>query len=156
MNTSALHFCVMLSKMHHGNPGTCGRPKKRLSIFSAHRLQQLPRPDLPAGSKIKYGISLRKHRAGSYRNCSTGSARRPRPISPAAAWPTQADPLTMPRPCSKAHQKLDAAVDKAFTNCGGSIKSDAERVAFLERASAPSPACYPADKPMKRTPRSTP
>jgi hypothetical protein len=43
------------------------------------------------------------------------------------------DPLTMPPALLKAHQKLDAAVDKAYEASGGkkSYKSDAERVAFL-------------------------
>ena len=43
------------------------------------------------------------------------------------------DPLTMPPELLRAHQKLDAAVDKAYESCGGkkSYKSDAERVAFL-------------------------
>ncbi|MBU6465804.1 MAG: hypothetical protein KGQ30_03730, partial [Burkholderiales bacterium] len=43
------------------------------------------------------------------------------------------DPLTMPPVLLKAHQKLDAAVDKAYQLCGGkkSYASDAERVAFL-------------------------
>jgi len=43
------------------------------------------------------------------------------------------DPLTMPPELLKAHQKLDAAVDKAYEHSGGrkSYKSDAERVAFL-------------------------
>jgi transaldolase len=43
------------------------------------------------------------------------------------------DPLTMPPALLKAHQKLDAAVDKAYESQGGkkSYKSDAERVAFL-------------------------
>ncbi|MEI8029227.1 MAG: type IIL restriction-modification enzyme MmeI [Comamonadaceae bacterium] len=43
------------------------------------------------------------------------------------------DPLTMPPELLKAHQKLDAAVDKAYERSGGkkSYKSDAERVAFL-------------------------
>ena len=43
------------------------------------------------------------------------------------------DPLSMPPPLLKAHQKLDAAVDKAYQRCGGkkSYASDAERVAFL-------------------------
>ncbi|NMM11974.1 MAG: class I SAM-dependent DNA methyltransferase [Rhodoferax sp.] len=43
------------------------------------------------------------------------------------------DPLTMPPELLKAHQKLDAAVDKAYEASGGkrSYKSDAERVAFL-------------------------
>jgi hypothetical protein len=39
----------------------------------------------------------------------------------------------MPPELLKAHQKLDAAVDKAYQLCGGkkSYASDAERVAFL-------------------------
>ena len=43
------------------------------------------------------------------------------------------DPLTMPPALLKAHQKLDAAVDKAYEACGGkkTYKNDAERVAFL-------------------------
>ncbi len=43
------------------------------------------------------------------------------------------DPLTMPPALLKAHQKLDAAVDKAYESSGGkkSYASDAERVAFL-------------------------
>jgi hypothetical protein len=43
------------------------------------------------------------------------------------------DPLTMPPELLRAHQKLDAAVDKAYERSGGkkSYKSDAERVAFL-------------------------
>ena len=43
------------------------------------------------------------------------------------------DPLTMPPALLKAHQKLDAAVDKAYEASGGkkAYKSDAERVAFL-------------------------
>ena len=43
------------------------------------------------------------------------------------------DPLTMPPALLKAHQKLDAAVDKAYQSSGGkkAYQSDAERVAFL-------------------------
>lgn len=43
------------------------------------------------------------------------------------------DPLTMPPALLKAHQKLDAAVDKAYEACGGkkTYRNDAERVAFL-------------------------
>jgi hypothetical protein len=47
------------------------------------------------------------------------------------------DPLAMPPALLKAHQKLDAAVDKAYelhSGFGGgkkSYKTDAERVAFL-------------------------
>lgn len=43
------------------------------------------------------------------------------------------DPLSMPPALLKAHQKLDAAVDKAYEASGGpkAWKNDAERVAFL-------------------------
>ena len=43
------------------------------------------------------------------------------------------DPLTMPPALVKAHQKLDAAVDKAYEPGGGrkSYKNDAERVSYL-------------------------
>ena len=43
------------------------------------------------------------------------------------------DPLTMPPALLKAHQRLDAAVDKAYQLAGGprAYKNDAERVAFL-------------------------
>ena len=43
------------------------------------------------------------------------------------------DPLTMPPALLKAHQRLDAAVDKAYQGAGGpkAYKNDAERVAFL-------------------------
>ena len=48
---------------------------------------------------------------------------------PGASLADLYDPLTMPPALLKAHQKLDAAVDKAYGKTG--FKSDAERVAFL-------------------------
>ena len=43
------------------------------------------------------------------------------------------DPLTMPPELVKAHQQLDAAVDKAYIPLGGkkTWRNDADRVAFL-------------------------
>ena len=59
------------------------------------------------------------------------------------------DPLTMPPELLKAHQKLDAAVDKAYEASGGkkSYKSDAERVAFLFELYQLQTSLLPADKP---------
>jgi hypothetical protein len=59
------------------------------------------------------------------------------------------DPLTMPPELLKAHQKLDAAVDKAFERSGGkkSYKSDAERVAFLFELYQKYTSLLPSDKP---------
>ena len=59
------------------------------------------------------------------------------------------DPLTMPPELLKAHQKLDAAVDKAYESSGGkkSYKSDAERGAFLFELYQTYTSLLPADKP---------
>ena len=59
------------------------------------------------------------------------------------------DPLTMPPELLKAHQKLDAAVDKAYERSGGkkSYKSDAERVAFLFELYQRLTSLLPTDKP---------
>ena len=59
------------------------------------------------------------------------------------------DPLTMPPELLKAHQKLDAAVDKAYERSGGkkSYKSDAERVAFLFELYQKYTSLLPSDKP---------
>ena len=65
------------------------------------------------------------------------------------------DPLTMPPALLKAHQKLDAAVDKAYEASGGkkAYKSDAERVAFLFDLYQRMTSLLPADggKAKRRT-----
>jgi hypothetical protein len=63
--------------------------------------------------------------------------------------------MSMPPALLKAHQKLDAAVDKAYEPAGGkkSWSSDAERVAFLfelyQRITSllPAPAAKKTRKP---------
>jgi hypothetical protein len=55
----------------------------------------------------------------------------------------------MPPELLKAHQKLDAAVDKAYEASGGgkSYKSDAERVAFLFELYQRYTSLLPSDTP---------
>ena len=62
------------------------------------------------------------------------------------------DPLTMPPELLKAHQKLDAAVDKAYEASGGKkhYKSDAERVAFLFELYQKYTSLLPAEKPKSK------
>ncbi len=55
------------------------------------------------------------------------------------------DPLTMPPALLKAHQKLDAAVDRAYGKSG--FKSDAERVAFLFERYQALTSLLPAARP---------
>jgi len=64
------------------------------------------------------------------------------------------DPLTMPPELLKAHQKLDAAVDKAYEASGGkkSYKSDAERIAFLFDLYQRYTSLLPVDKPKVKPP----
>lgn len=61
----------------------------------------------------------------------------------------------MPPPLLKAHQKLDAAVDKAYQLCGGkkSYASDAERVAFLFERYQKLTSLLPVAGKKTRTPR---
>ena len=65
------------------------------------------------------------------------------------------DPLTMPPELLKCHQRLDAAVDKAYEASGGkkSYKSDAERVAFLFELYQRYTSLLPTDKPKPKSRR---
>ena len=60
--------------------------------------------------------------------------------------------LTMPPELVKAHQKLDAAVDKTYERSGGkkSYKSDAEHVAFLFELHQKYASLLPTDKPKQK------
>ena len=58
------------------------------------------------------------------------------------------DPLTMPPALSKAHQKLDAAVDTSYGK--KNFKSDAERVAFLFTLYQKYTSLLPAETVVKR------
>jgi len=72
---------------------------------------------------------------------------------PGASLADLYDPLTMPPVLLKAHQKLDAAVDKAYGKTG--FKSDAERVAFLFQRYQALTSLLPTEKPAKRRGKST-
>ena len=68
------------------------------------------------------------------------------------------DPLTMPPALLKAHQRLDAAVDKAYQLAGGpkSYQNDAERVAFLFTLYQRITSLLPAAQAPRRTARRKP
>ena len=67
---------------------------------------------------------------------------------PGASLADLYDPLAMPLVLIKAHQKLDAAVDKAYELGGGkkSYKNDAERVAYLFELYQRYTSLLPAEK----------
>ena len=79
------------------------------------------------------------------------------PRSLAATLADLYDPLTMPPELLKAHQKLDAALDKAYEASGGrkSYRSDAERVAFLFELCQRQTSLLPAERPKPKRAKAT-
>ena len=133
---TVLHFGILSSTMHMAwVRTTCGRMKSDYS-YSPAVYNNFPWPDLAANPKSTQpeAKTERSHAAIETAAQAVLDARAKfqqgeHPATLADLY----DPLTMPPELLKAHQRLDAAVDKAYEACGGkkSYKSDAERVAFL-------------------------
>ena len=111
------HFGIMNSTMHNAwIRYTCGRIKSDFR-YEPSVYNNFPWPDAPA-DKTRQAIEA-----------AAQAVLDARAQFPGATLADLYDPLTMPPALLKAHQKLDAAVDKAYGKTG--FKSDAERVAFL-------------------------
>ena len=135
---------------------TCGRLKSDYRYSNTIVYNNFPWPELPknesktalAGVSIAYTAieTAAKTVLDERAKHQTGD----NPASLADLY----DPLTMPPALLKAHQKLDAAVDKAYEASGGkkAYKSDAERVAFLFDLYQRMTSLLPADaaKPKRR------
>jgi hypothetical protein len=117
-------------------------------------------PDLPQSSESSQAVAP-VHKAQAAIETAAQAVLDARAQFQSGAQPASLadlyDPLTMPPVLLKAHQKLDAAVDKAYEGCGGkkSYKSDAERVAFLFELYQKYTSLLPTEKPqIKRKARS--
>ena len=154
---SLLHFGILCSTMHNAwVRSTCGRLKSDYRYSNTIVYNNFPWPELPknesktalAGVSIAYTAieTAAKTVLDERAKHQTGD----NPASLADLY----DPLTMPPALLKAHQKLDAAVDKAYEASGGkkAYKSDAERVAFLFDLYQRMTSLLPADaaKPKRR------
>ena len=136
-NATPFHFGVMSSAMHNAwMRYTCGRLKSDYRYSNTIVYNNFPWPELPQSSKPNQPPApVNKAQAAIETAAQTVLDVRAKfqtgeqPATLADLY----DPLTMPPELLKAHQKLDAAVDKAYEASGGkkSYKSDAERVAFL-------------------------
>lgn len=126
-NATPQHFGVVQSQMHMAwMRYTCGRMKSDYQYSNTIVYNNFPWPDAPS-DKAKLAIE--------------GAAQAvldARAEFPDATLADLYDPLTMPPVLVKAHQQLDRAVDAAYvegeTRAGRkkpSLKTDAERVAFL-------------------------
>jgi hypothetical protein len=120
---TAYHFGILCSTMHNAWMRTvAGRLKSDYS-YSPSVYNNFPWPDLPSPASGR-GENLR-----AAIETAAQAVLDARAQFPGASLADLYDPLTMPPALLKAHQKLDAAVDRAYGKTG--FKSDAERVAFL-------------------------
>lgn len=112
------HFGVLTSTLHMAwVRSVCGRLESRYRYSAGIVYNNFPWPDTPA-DKTRQAIEA-----------AAQAVLDARTQFPGATLADLYDPLTMPPVLLRAHQKLDAAVDKAYGKT--SLKSDAERVAFL-------------------------
>jgi len=112
------HFGSMTSRMHMAwVKYVCGRIKSDYRYTNQIVYNNFPWPDAPT-DKARQAIEA-----------AAQAVLDARALFPGATLADLYDPLSMPPALLKAHQKLDAAVDKAYGKTG--FKSDAERVAFL-------------------------
>lgn len=156
-NAKLFHFGIMTSRMHMAwVKYVCGRIKSDYRYTNSIVYNNFPWPELPkneaktalAGVSIAYTAIENAAKTVLYERAKHQTGDNP------ASLADLYDPLTMPPALLKAHQKLDAAVDKAYEASGGkkAYKSDAERVAFLFDLYQRMTSLLPADagKPKRR------
>lgn len=146
------HFGVLTSAMHMAwVRSVCGRLESRYRYSAGIVYNNFPWPlcsscnargtDAP-GDKLRQAIET-----------AAQAVLDARAAFPDATLADLYDPLSMPPALLKAHQKLDAAVDKAYGKTG--FKSDAERVAFLFARYQALTSLLPADMVKRSRKKST-
>ena len=130
MNGGGLyHFGILCSNMHNAWIHTTGGRLKSDYRYSKDIVyNNFPWPDLPSAP-----ASTPAKKAQAAIEAAAQAVLDARAQFPDSSLADLYDPLTMPPALVKAHQKLDAAVDKAYELGGGkkSYPNDAERVAYL-------------------------
>ena len=134
-NATLYHFGIMTSSMHNAWMRTvCGRLKSDYRYSASIVYNNFPWPvvatDAPKGTPAHKLHAVIAQAAQAVLDARALYQQGEHPATLADLY----DPTTMPAPLLRAHQLLDAAVDKAYAQtCGGaaSYKTDADRVAFL-------------------------
>lgn len=126
------HFGMLSSTMHNAwIRYVAGRLKSDFRYSASIVYNNFPWPDLPSpGADAPPSPASRRGKVLKEKiEAAAQTVLDARAQFSGATLADLYDPLTMPPALLKAHQKLDAAVDKAYGKTG--FKSDAERVAFL-------------------------
>ena len=150
---TAFHFGVLSSSMHNAwIRYTCGRIKSDFRLSADIVYNNFPWPEFAQNSKPNQPLATVDKSQTAIESAAQAVLEvraKFQSGDQAATLADLYDPLTMPPELLKAHQKLDAAVDKAYERSGGkkSYKSDAERVAFLFELYQKYTSLLPADKP---------
>lgn len=143
-NPTLWQFGILQSAMHIAwARHTCGKLKSDFQ-YSIHIVyNNFPWPDLSSAP-----TSAPTRRAKAAIATAAQAVLDARAKFPGASLADLYDPLAMPLVLIKAHQKLDAAVDKAYELGGGkkSYKNDAERVAYLFELYQRYTSLLPAEK----------
>jgi hypothetical protein len=122
-NAGPYHFGVMSSAMHMAWVRfTCGRIKSDFRYSKDITYNNFPWPDL-------------EHEEEGMVSAAAQAVLDARAQFPTSSLADLYDPLTMPAALVRAHDRLDAAVDRCYAKSGGQKKygSDGERAAFLLR-----------------------
>ncbi len=135
-NATLYHFAILTSTMHMAwVRSVCGRLESRYRYSAGIVYNNFPWPDKPS-DKTRQAIEA-----------AAQAVLDARAAFPGATLADLYDPLTMPPALLRAHQKLDAAVDRAYGKAG--FKSDAERVAFLFERYQALTSLLPAARPKR-------
>lgn len=132
-NATLFHFGVLSSGMHRVWVDiTSGRLKSDIRYSVKLTYNTFPWPFTPAAEQAK-ASDAQVHKAQAAIEAAAQAVLDARAAHPGSSLADLYDPLTMPAGLLKAHQKLDAAVDKAYQLAGGpkTYAGDAARVAFL-------------------------
>ena len=132
-NGSLFHFGILSSTMHNAwVRAVCGRLESRYRYSAAIVYNNLPWPFCTPDSEQNKASAPTQQAQTAIEN-EAQAVLDARAQFAGSSLADLYDPLTMPPALLKAHQRLDAAVDKAYQLAGGpkSYAGDAERVAFL-------------------------
>lgn len=132
-NATLFHFGVLSSGMHRVWVDiTSGRLKSDIRYSVKLTYNTFPWPFTPAAEQAN-ASDAQVHKAQAAIEAAAQAVLDARAAHSGSSLADLYDPLTMPADLLKAHQRLDAAVDKAYQLAGGpkTYGGDAERVAFL-------------------------